>query len=43
MRWLLAGTLTTLHELDHHGCLSHDDDRSPPAITETLTYCVAQF
>jgi len=41
MRRLLAGTLTTLHELDHYGRLSHDDDRSPPAIAEILTYCVA--
>lgn len=43
IRRLLAGTPTILHELDYHGRLSHDDDRSPSAITETLTYRISQF
>lgn len=43
IRRLLAGTLTILYELDYHGRLSHDDDRSPSAITEILTYRISQF
>lgn len=44
IRQLLAGTPTILHELDYHGRLSRDDDdRSPSAITEILTYRISQF